>query len=157
LIVRITATILSRFSNCDCQSSFSASCLTPYGSSMIKGPVDGQREPCHGAASRLSAASSKTLGPPLIRLYPPRRHALVRYMPNPQNIGWHMVYGVVFRMVYEGYLVLKTNIGRLEREFMALEADRKSFISSPYGTFPTFDDHTDRNYRLTLPIPLLLR
>jgi hypothetical protein len=59
--------------------------LPPFGRLDVNMLVDVERVPNPGAAFRLSAASSNTLNPPVIRPYPLLHHTLLKiHAPTPQ-------------------------------------------------------------------------
>jgi hypothetical protein len=61
--------------------------LPTFGRLDVRMLVDFERVPCPSVASRRSAAISSTRVPPLIRMYPPRHHTLLKTQaPPPYNI-----------------------------------------------------------------------
>jgi hypothetical protein len=61
--------------------------LPPFGRLDVSRLVDVERAPYPSAASRLSAASSNTLSPSLIRPYPPLYHTLLKIDAPPPQTG----------------------------------------------------------------------
>jgi hypothetical protein len=100
LILRIAAASPSRSSASDRPPAYGMSCLSPREGSTSAGLVDSERTLFLGAASRLTIATSNARDPPVIRMYPPRHHTLLRYMSHSPKIGLYLVvsrYGKTYR------------------------------------------------------------
>jgi hypothetical protein len=93
---------------------------------------DCKRAPCHGAASQLSAASSNTLVPPLIRPYPSSPKTLRKCRPHP----------FVGRVSAD-----KRHIGLAEREIHMPVYGYYIFPKPSVQGFPTCVDPADRSCR----------
>jgi hypothetical protein len=64
--------------------------------------VDVKRAPYPGDASRVSAASSNTLNPPVIRPYPPLYHTLLKIQAPPPKLSLRIkhrcIHGIMMRL-----------------------------------------------------------
>jgi hypothetical protein len=64
--------------------------LPPFGRLDATRLVDVEQAPYPSAASRLSAASSNTRVPPLIRPYPPRHPTLMKIQAPTPQMRWYL-------------------------------------------------------------------